>query len=133
MLRNSCVSPGFDGLDREADLARFCAQRSASSPRRIATTLATAWDALREGLSAYREYELLKSGGLPHDPALRAALGIRRPAGDARSPTRRHCPRTGGPRSGETVVRGGQDVAGPRDATAARPGPAGIGNLAYVA
>jgi hypothetical protein len=131
MLRNSCVTPGFDGLDREADLARFCAQRSASSPRRIATPLATVWDALREGLSAYRRYERLKSGGLPHDPALRAALGIRRPAGGARSPMRRHC--TGGPRSGETVVRGGQDVAGPRDATAARPGPARIGNLAYVA
>jgi hypothetical protein len=131
MLRNSCVTSGFDGLDREADLARLCAQRTPASSWRIATTLASVWDALREGLSAYRRYERLKLGGPSHDPALRAAIGIRRSAEDVRPGTRRHCPRTGGPRSGETVMRGAQDVAGSRGAIAARP--ARVGNLAYVA
>jgi hypothetical protein len=33
-------------------------------------------EALREGLAAYREYEELRSRGMPHDSALRAALGL---------------------------------------------------------
>jgi hypothetical protein len=33
-------------------------------------------EALREGLAAHREYEELRSRGMPHDTALRAALGL---------------------------------------------------------
>jgi hypothetical protein len=33
-------------------------------------------DAVRQGLAAHREYERLKSMGMRHDPALRAALSI---------------------------------------------------------
>ena len=33
-------------------------------------------DALREGLAAHRRYEHLRSRGVPHDTALRKALGM---------------------------------------------------------
>jgi hypothetical protein len=33
-------------------------------------------EALREGLAAHREYEELRSRGMPHDTALRTALGL---------------------------------------------------------
>jgi hypothetical protein len=49
-------------------------------------TAASAWpmlaaltmmgEALREGLAAHREYEELRSWGMPHDTALRASLGL---------------------------------------------------------
>src|SRR5262245_41309125 len=42
----------------------------------MVAALATMGEALREGLAAQREYEELRSRGLPHDTALRAALGL---------------------------------------------------------
>src|SRR5262245_20194236 len=42
----------------------------------MVTTLAAMGEALREGLAACREYEELRSRGMPHDTALRAALGL---------------------------------------------------------
>ena len=42
----------------------------------MVAALATMGEALREGLAAYREYEELRSRGMPHDTALRAALGL---------------------------------------------------------
>jgi hypothetical protein len=39
-----------------------------------------------EGLAAHREYEALRSRGMPHDTALRAALGLgARPSGHKQS------------------------------------------------
>ena len=42
----------------------------------MVAALAAMGGALREGLAASREYEELRSRGLPHDTALRAALGL---------------------------------------------------------
>jgi hypothetical protein len=45
------------------------------------------YDALREGLAAHRQYEQLRSRGVPHDTALREALGF------GRSPATRYTAR----------------------------------------
>jgi hypothetical protein len=42
----------------------------------MVATLAAMGEALREGLAACREYEELRSRGMPHDTALRVALGL---------------------------------------------------------
>jgi hypothetical protein len=42
----------------------------------MVAALAAMGGALREGLAACREYEELRSRGMPHDSALRAALGL---------------------------------------------------------
>ena len=42
----------------------------------ILPTLQTLGDAFAEALAACRHYEHLRSSGVPHDNALRAALGI---------------------------------------------------------
>jgi hypothetical protein len=48
------------------------------------------YDALREGLAAHRQYEQLRSRGVPHDTALREALGFgRSPAHATRDTARR--------------------------------------------
>ena len=55
----------------------------------ILPTLRAFYDALRESLAAHREYEHLRSGGMPHDKALREALGIGlRPSGHAQCSTK---------------------------------------------
>jgi hypothetical protein len=33
-------------------------------------------DALHEGFAAYRDYEQLRASGVPHDRAIREALGV---------------------------------------------------------
>ena len=43
---------------------------------RIATTLRMLCESLVEAPAAHRTYEHLKSHGLPHDAALRQALGV---------------------------------------------------------
>ena len=42
----------------------------------MVAALAAMGEALREGLAACREYEELRSRGMPHDTALRASLGL---------------------------------------------------------
>ena len=42
----------------------------------MVAALATMGEALREGLAACREYEELRSRGMPHDAAIRKALGF---------------------------------------------------------
>ena len=42
----------------------------------MVAALAAMGEALREGLAACREYEELRSRGIPHDTALRASLGL---------------------------------------------------------
>jgi hypothetical protein len=55
--------------------------------------LSTIWGAFREGLAAHREYARLRSSGMSHDDALRAALGFGlRPPGRVRwGATPLHC------------------------------------------
>ncbi len=48
-------------------------------PWPIVTTLRAVVDAWRESLAACREYEELRSWGMPHDAALRESLGLRAP------------------------------------------------------
>jgi hypothetical protein len=42
----------------------------------MVAALATMGEALRDGLAACREYEQLRSRGMPHDTAIRASLGL---------------------------------------------------------
>jgi hypothetical protein len=50
--------------------------RADPSSRPIATTLRAIGSALREGLAAARQYEQLRSSGVPHERAVREALGV---------------------------------------------------------
>jgi hypothetical protein len=55
------------------------------SPLPMGIALSATWGAFREGLAAHREYERLRSSGMSHDKALRAALGFGlRPSGRTR-------------------------------------------------
>jgi hypothetical protein len=51
-------------------------QPTAASAWPMLAALAAMGEALREGLAACREYEELRSRGMPHDTALRASLGL---------------------------------------------------------
>jgi hypothetical protein len=44
--------------------------------RPTVTTLCSFVEALHEGFVAYREYQQLRTSGIPHDRAIREALGI---------------------------------------------------------
>ena len=70
MLRSFPYPAGFDETPQET------AQRTAASSWPTATALRTMYDAWREGLAAHRQYEHLRSRGIPHDTAVREALGI---------------------------------------------------------
>src|SRR5262245_52356639 len=103
MLRNSCRKGGY-------------ARQSVSSSPPMTTAVRTAWDALRQGLSACRQYERLMSMGISHDAALRQALGV--------------------PHGGPELVPGTPQPVGHSSCidhgTAGFTGSACIGNLAYV-
>jgi len=66
MLWNLTCAPGLDPT------------RPATTPaaRPIAPTLRAILDGWRDGLAAHRQYEQLRSRGIPHDTAVREALGI---------------------------------------------------------
>ena len=75
-----------DGRDQQA--AASVVSRKCRPPLRlasgfwswpIATKLRSVSNALREGIAAHRHYEHLRSRGIPHDAAIRQALGISRP------------------------------------------------------
>jgi hypothetical protein len=56
------------------------------------TTLRSIFDGLHESFVAYRAYHRLTARGLPHDAAIREALGLgREPAPVARQPARALC------------------------------------------
>jgi hypothetical protein len=42
----------------------------------MVSTLRTAWEAWRNGLAAHRQYEHLRSRGVPPEEAIREALGV---------------------------------------------------------
>jgi len=62
----------FDEIRRKT--AARPARQGTVSP--IATTLRAIAGAWREGLAACRQYEALRSNGVPHERALRKALGL---------------------------------------------------------
>ena len=70
MLRNFHYEPDFD-----ATLAGTNPTVQSSTPT-WRTALRKMCDAWCEGLAAHRQYEHLQSRGIPHERALREALGI---------------------------------------------------------
>jgi hypothetical protein len=73
MLQSFHHAPGFH---HEPCLAGPSVHPIRSSSWPIATTLQAIFDALREALAARRQYEDLTRRRIPHDAALRQALGI---------------------------------------------------------
>lgn len=138
MLRNSCHAPCCEGAQPERDLERRPGQRAVFSPWPIATTLRSIGDAWREGLAAHRQYEALRSRGIPHDTALIEALGIRISvieAGTARSQAAaeyRSFPVTDTARSDEAIMLRGEGLADSADPVPRPRRAAQIGNLGYV-
>jgi hypothetical protein len=115
MLRSAFLHASSDGGAPNSE------HRAVSSPFAIAPFLRTGWNALREGLSAHREYERLRSHGFPHDTAVRAALSGDDPA---RAPRCGSCPHAGDAHSQASVESrtGGLSLLG----------GSRIGNLAFV-
>jgi hypothetical protein len=70
-------------VHRECELRDQPPARAPSFFRRFAALLRALGDALREGLAAHRNYERLISTEIPHDRALKEALGAH-PAGESR-------------------------------------------------
>ena len=71
MIRTFCDTSRFQDTPRETSRA---GPSTAAAP--MAATLRAMCGALREGLAAARQYEHLRSNGVDHDRAVRAALGL---------------------------------------------------------
>jgi hypothetical protein len=78
MLWNLGYAPDFNGVHEAAGLTSRTSLATVPLSRSDGVPLRTIYDALREGLAAYRQYERLRSRRIPHDMAIRAALGIDR-------------------------------------------------------
>ena len=78
MSRSFHYAIGFEEIHQKADLTSRCAQTTAASFWRTVIALRTMWGAFREGLAAHRQYEHLRSRGVPHDAAIKEALGVGR-------------------------------------------------------
>ena len=83
MLRISHEASSFDETKQERNMPDRSSPPTAPSSWSIVTALrimvaplVILCDALRDGLAARRQYEHLRSSGIPHDTALREALGI---------------------------------------------------------
>jgi hypothetical protein len=70
MLRNFHYAPNFDATWMNPTV------RAAQPTPTWRTALRKMCDAWCEGLVAHRQYEHLRSKGMPHERALREALGI---------------------------------------------------------
>jgi len=79
MLRSFCRAPGFDETHQALDFADRSSPPTSFSRSSIATGLRIIWDALRDGIAAHRQYEHLRSMRVPHDTAIKQALGISHP------------------------------------------------------
>ena len=75
MLR-SFQYPGFDNTHLETSPTDRFAGPTAAWFRQGVTTLQTMCGAVNESLAAHCRYEHLRSRGMPHDTAVREALGI---------------------------------------------------------
>jgi hypothetical protein len=71
MIRTFCDTSCFQDTPRHA--SRAGPSTAAAS---MTATLRAMGGALREGLAAARQYEELRSSGIDHDRAVRAALGL---------------------------------------------------------
>jgi hypothetical protein len=76
MVRTCHCAAHFDEPHQAIHPAHRSVRPILASVRPLVTALGMMCDALREGLAAYREYEELRSRGMPHDTALKAALGL---------------------------------------------------------
>lgn len=74
MIRTLDVTARLPDIRLETGLAARSARQGTAPP--IATTLRAFADAWREGLAACRRYEELTSSGVPHDRAVKEALGL---------------------------------------------------------
>ena len=74
MIRTLDVTTRLDDFRPETGLAARPARQGPAPP--FATTLRAIADAWCEGLAACRQYEELRSSGVPHDRAVREALGL---------------------------------------------------------
>jgi len=74
MIRTLNDTSGLGELCRQTGPADGHAWQSTAPP--IATRLRAIADAWREGLAACRQYEELRSSGVPHERAVREALGL---------------------------------------------------------
>src|SRR5439155_11311920 len=76
MMRMLHYAPHTDEIDQETRLTRRSSQPTDPFSWPPFAALRTVYDALCEGLAAYRQYERLMSRGIPHDTAISAALGV---------------------------------------------------------
>jgi hypothetical protein len=74
MIRTLDIISGLGETRREMGSAARPARQGTAPP--IATTLRAIADAWCEGLAACRQYEELRSSGVPHDLAVKEALGL---------------------------------------------------------
>ena len=84
-------TPTLDKSYRDMELTAQPARRADDWPTATTGMLRTILGTLREGLTAHRRYEHLRSKGIQHDPAIRQAFGVSHPtsasAGRRRSGT----------------------------------------------
>jgi hypothetical protein len=132
MLRNSSFEEHFDTVELEKVPVSLPVQRTAPPSWPLTTMLRTVVYALRDGVSAARRYEHLRSRGIAHDLALRMAIDVRRASSDIRPAARRHLsgPLARSPRKGEAVKLCREEVC-PAQIAQSR-GSARIANLAYA-
>src|SRR3981189_595540 len=76
MIRILHYVPHTDEIHQETGLTRRSSQPIDPFSWPPLAALRTVYDALCEGLAAYRQYERLTSRGIPHDTAIRGALGV---------------------------------------------------------
>jgi hypothetical protein len=76
MLRNCHCTANLHPAHHATSPPGLFVRPTALSAWPMIAALAAMGEALREGLAAHREYEELRSRGMPHDTALRAALGL---------------------------------------------------------
>jgi hypothetical protein len=83
MLQTVHSPSGFEEVHRHARLGSRCPRPATAAYGPTVTAVRKIRDAFGEALAACRQYEQLRSSGLPHDAALRESLGI--------SPSKRTC------------------------------------------
>src|SRR5438874_11180777 len=89
MLRTLQTAPGFGSSCRQAGATRPSARPTARWARQAATALRTVSEAWRECVAAHHQYGQLTSRGVPHETAVREALGFGpAPAQQTRNSTR---------------------------------------------
>jgi hypothetical protein len=76
MLRTFQTAPGFGGSCQRADATCPPVWQIARRARQAASVLRAIGEAWRECVAAHRQYGQLTSRGVPHETAVREALGF---------------------------------------------------------